>query len=222
MGTRITQDGRENKDFFRFSVLLPMGEKEKTWYSLEVGACFVPFFDWHFSAHMVNSKNKETKLGGIFPWSIFRPSRPAICARAPRTAAAASARPPASLPARPAAASPTRSARTRISKLFLKKCRLFGRHFSCGVSLYKENGKLGYIELTIDNWKVTIVVSLRDEFDSVLQKYRVFDVFHVYENVFSSSLQGIPSLSIVNWNKCPFLFQISSNVRRLLWSIPTN
>ena len=154
MGTRITQDGRENKVFFRFSVLLPMGEKEKTWYSLEVGACFVPFFDWHFSAHMVNSKNKETKLGGIFPWSIFRPSRPAICARAPRTAAAASARPPASLPARPAAASPTRSARTRISKLFLKKCRLFGRHFSCGVSLYKENGKLGYIELTIESWQL--------------------------------------------------------------------
>ena len=154
MGTRITQDGRENKDFFRFSVLLPMGEKEKTWYSLEVRACFVPFFDWHFSVRMINSKNKETKLGGIFPWSIFRPSRPAICARAPRTAAAASARPPASLPARPAAASPTRSARTRISKLFLKKCRLFGRHFSCGVSLYKENGKLEYIELTIESWQL--------------------------------------------------------------------
>ena len=41
------------------------------------------------------------------------------------------ARPPASLLARPAAASPTRSARTRISNLIFRKCRLFGRHFSC-------------------------------------------------------------------------------------------
>ena len=63
---------------------------------------------------------KVSLMGTCFPenmevllWSISRRSRPAICVRAPRTAAAASARLPASLHARPAAVLPISSARAR-------------------------------------------------------------------------------------------------------------
>ena len=59
---------------------------------------------------------------------------------------------------------------------------------------YKLNG----YNIVLDVCSGSVHVVDEAAYDSVLQKYRVFDVFHVYENIFSSSLQGIPSLSIVN------------------------
>ena len=56
-------------------------------------------------------------------WRESPPWRPGTCARAQRTAAAASARPLASLPARPAAVLPTRSARTSNIRSALEKGR---------------------------------------------------------------------------------------------------
>ena len=71
-------------------------------------------------------------------WRESRLWRPGTCARAPRTAAAASARLPASPPARPAAAWPIRSARTPASKR-LPKSAAVGGAFSVRRTLWYIN-----------------------------------------------------------------------------------